>query len=183
MDEKLRLKMEKLRSRIRKLDSAIIAFSGGSDSTFLTRICREELGERAVAVTMVKDYPRSDLELAKSIAKVIGVKHITIQDGFDIEKVAKDLSIDNIVIGHNADKNQEKKKKNIINPLFDITKKDIENFRKEKLGQYLETKGIRWKFQNRNILLYDNSISKDIILEVCKKAKLLGFKDVFLQVS
>lgn len=78
MDDLLKRKMDDLRKRIRKLDSAVVAFSGGVDSTFLMRICREELGEKAVAVTVLADhYPASELSLARRIAKVIGVKHVT----------------------------------------------------------------------------------------------------------
>lgn len=80
MDEILARKMDNLRKRIRKLDSAVVAFSGGVDSTLLMRICREELGERAVAVTVLSEnYPSSELSLARRIAKVVGAKHLTIQ--------------------------------------------------------------------------------------------------------
>ena len=81
MDKSLEKKLEMLRRRIRMLDSAVVAFGGGSDSTFLLRICREELGENAVAVTAIpKNYPKSELALAKRIAKVIGAKHVTCED-------------------------------------------------------------------------------------------------------
>ncbi|MFH1785706.1 MAG: hypothetical protein ABH842_04725 [Candidatus Micrarchaeota archaeon] len=77
MDSSLKKKLIALRTRIRKLDSAVIAFSGRLDSTFLMRICRDELGDRAVAVTSISDdYPSSELVIAKRIAKIIGIKHI-----------------------------------------------------------------------------------------------------------
>lgn len=77
IDETLESKLEDLRRRIRRLDSALIAFSGGVDSTFLMRICRDELGEKAVAVTASSpDYPGSELTLAKRVAKILGVKHV-----------------------------------------------------------------------------------------------------------
>jgi uncharacterized protein len=77
MDRRLEKKLSMLRERIRKLDGAVVAFSGGVDSSFLMRICREELGEKAVAVTALSDsYPRSELSVARRIAKIIGVKHV-----------------------------------------------------------------------------------------------------------
>lgn len=79
MDKNLERKLTSLRKRIRKLDSALVAFSGGVDSTFLTRICREELGEKAVAVTSLSSsYPRSELSLARRVAKIVGVKHVIV---------------------------------------------------------------------------------------------------------
>ncbi len=82
MDKRLEKKLSSLRERIRKLDSAVVAFSGGVDSSFLMRICREELGEKAVAVTALSEsYPRSELSVARRVAKIIGVKHVVLDSG------------------------------------------------------------------------------------------------------
>jgi len=79
MDRRLERKLTTLRERIRKLDSALVAFSGAVDSAFLMRICREELGEKAVAVTALSEsYPRSELSVARRVAKIIGVKHVVV---------------------------------------------------------------------------------------------------------
>lgn len=79
VDKALERKLGDLRKRIRKLDSALVAFSGGVDSSFLMRICREELGEKAVAVTALSEnYPISELSLAKRVARIMGVKHVVV---------------------------------------------------------------------------------------------------------
>ncbi len=77
MQANLELKLKKLRKNIRKLDSALVALSGGADSSFLMRICREELGNKSVAVTIVpSNYPSGDIIMAKRVAKILGVKHV-----------------------------------------------------------------------------------------------------------
>jgi uncharacterized protein len=77
MDKRLERKLNSLRERIRKMDGALVAFSGGVDSAFLMRICRDELGEKAVAITTLSEnYPRSELAVARRVAKIIGVKHL-----------------------------------------------------------------------------------------------------------
>lgn len=81
MDSTLEKKLNTLRNKIRKLDSAVIAFSGRLDSTLLLRICRDELGDRAVAVTSISDdYPSSELAIARRVAKIVGVKHVVIDN-------------------------------------------------------------------------------------------------------
>ncbi len=101
MSESVERKLERLRKKIRRLDSALIAFSGGVDSSFLLRVCREELGEKAVAVTTLSnDYPRSELSLARRVAKIVGAKHISfdsseirISDDSDLYSSLKSLAM------------------------------------------------------------------------------------------
>jgi uncharacterized protein len=57
-----------------------VAFSGGVDSTFLLRVCADELGEKVVAVTATSEtFPKRELEEAKRLARQIGVEHIIIE--------------------------------------------------------------------------------------------------------
>lgn len=70
-------KIDIVRRKVRRLGSALVAFSGGVDSTVIARICREELGNKATAVTFqTPDYPQSELANAKRIARVLGIRHI-----------------------------------------------------------------------------------------------------------
>jgi uncharacterized protein len=51
VDAKLGAKYEKLKRRIAAFDSAIVAFSGGVDSSLVAYVTAEVLGPRALAVT------------------------------------------------------------------------------------------------------------------------------------
>ena len=63
-------KMSRLRSALRELGSAAVAFSAGVDSTFLLRVAHEELGERAVAVTVRSStFPRRELDEAVAFCR------------------------------------------------------------------------------------------------------------------
>ena len=69
-------KLKHLRERLRKTGSAAVAFSAGVDSTFLLRVAHEELGERAVAVTVRSPLiPRRELEDAADFCRAGGIRH------------------------------------------------------------------------------------------------------------
>lgn len=80
--ESLDEKYEKLRQFIceKGRDGVVIAFSGGVDSSTLTAICHDVLGEKAIAVTAKSPtYPPEEMEEAKNIARKIGIQHHIIE--------------------------------------------------------------------------------------------------------
>ncbi|AWK51513.1 ATP-dependent sacrificial sulfur transferase LarE [Clostridium beijerinckii] len=75
----LQEKYQLLKDIIKKKESAVIAFSGGVDSTFLIRVAKEVLGDKLIAVTATSStYPERELNEAIKYAEDIKVKHIII---------------------------------------------------------------------------------------------------------
>src|SRR5580658_9945759 len=65
-----------LTERLAGLGSALIAFSGGVDSSLVAALAARALGDRALAVTAVSPALASgELDGARSVARAIGVRH------------------------------------------------------------------------------------------------------------
>jgi pyridinium-3,5-biscarboxylic acid mononucleotide sulfurtransferase len=69
-------KLAHLRHIVADLQSALVAFSGGIDSTLVLKIAHDELGKQAVGITAVSPtYPAAELESAVRAAREIGARH------------------------------------------------------------------------------------------------------------
>ena len=120
-------KLVALKRNIRPLGSAAVAFSGGADSTLVAKVARDELGEKALAVTIDSPlYPAAELRNARRVAENIGIEHVVVRtdpladkafagnpadrcylckldDLRQIRKVADEHGIREVIDGSNAD--------------------------------------------------------------------------------
>jgi uncharacterized protein len=73
-------KRAELRSILKSMRSAVLAFSGGVDSTFLLNEAKEVLGNRVIAVTARSDmFISAEYTDAASLARLLGVRLITVE--------------------------------------------------------------------------------------------------------
>lgn len=75
-------KLARLHTAIDSLRGAVVAFSGGVDSTLVLKLCRDRLGEKAVGVIGVSpSLPPGELAEARALAKSIGVTLVELPTG------------------------------------------------------------------------------------------------------
>ncbi len=80
MKEQTLKKLDSLKKIIKDTGGAVVAFSGGVDSTFLLKVASEVLGDKVIAVTANSEtYPKRELEEAELFARTQGIKHIVIE--------------------------------------------------------------------------------------------------------
>ncbi len=73
-------KLARLKSLFTTMDKALIAYSGGVDSTLVAKVAYDVLGDRALAITAVSpSLLPEELEEAKIQAVSIGIRHESIE--------------------------------------------------------------------------------------------------------
>src|SRR6266852_4463310 len=120
-------RLERARVIVRGMSSALIAYSGGVDSSLLLKLALDELGDRAVAVLASSPaYPESEQQEARELAQQLGARLVEVSTGeveldayrrnnpdrcfhckeelFEtLEPVQRDLGLDYIAYGATAD--------------------------------------------------------------------------------
>ena len=120
-------KLESARATLRELESVLIAYSGGVDSSLLLKLALAELGDNAVAVLASSPaYPESEQEEARNLAARLGARLVEVstneveleayrrnhpdrcfhckEELFEtLEPIRRDLGLKHIVYGATAD--------------------------------------------------------------------------------
>ena len=69
-------KLINLNALLNEYKSAVIAFSGGVDSTFLARIAKDIYGDNLLLITATSStYPFYELDDARSLSALPGIKY------------------------------------------------------------------------------------------------------------
>lgn len=72
----LEQKLHHLRQILAAMDSVLVAYSGGIDSTVVLKVAYDQLGDSVVGVTAISPtFPAIELEFATRVAKEIGAPH------------------------------------------------------------------------------------------------------------
>ena len=89
-------KQDNLFAALRRLESVLVAFSGGADSAYLAWAANQALGERALAITALSaSFSRHDREQAEAFIAATGLRH---------EFIATNELANPLYVANNADR-------------------------------------------------------------------------------
>jgi uncharacterized protein len=78
--DRSRDRFDRMKEAVRRTGGALVAFSGGVDSTLVLAVAREVLGDRAVALTAHSpSVPQAEREEARALAARIGARHLEVE--------------------------------------------------------------------------------------------------------
>jgi len=73
-------KLARLKATLAGMESVVVAYSGGVNSTFLVKVAHDVLRDGVLAVTARSaTYPSVEMDAARQAARDLGVRHITIE--------------------------------------------------------------------------------------------------------
>ena len=89
-------KQDNLFAALRRVESVLVAFSGGADSAYLAWAANQALGERALAITALSaSFSRHDREQAEAFIAATGLRH---------EFIATNELANPLYVANNADR-------------------------------------------------------------------------------
>lgn len=80
MKKTILYKLKRLKNILREMDSCLIAYSGGVDSSLLLKVAKDTLDKKVLAATAVSwSFPQKELKAAKKICKRFGVRQLLVK--------------------------------------------------------------------------------------------------------